>query len=318
MDDKRKNTRFRAYQIGEAGSSFSYFDGNEFTLIEARLNETNAKSVKEELKECCKTEIDILHITSWDQDHCCSKDLEAILKYLMPKIIECPGYPIDKSKQNQVDCVKLIYDYTMKHNVECRVFDVQFCKSLPQCKQWSTENIVFNPKLAGINLTSANDNSSIKFFRSGHFSVLSLGDHESEEVSMWLGGFDIVQNEVDILILAHHGSDNGFTTNEFLKAVKPKFAICTVNRANQYSHPDQAIRDRLKNNNIKIKTTKDGDVIIDYYDEKNYRVRNYISGTTRLGENQEIRTTKRNDKSSNDLRLAIENYMDTLKRMNSI
>ena len=37
---------------------------------------------------------------------------------------------------------------------------------------------------------------------------------------------EIIANEVDVLILAHHGADNGFTTTDFLRAVNPKVAIC--------------------------------------------------------------------------------------------
>ena len=44
--------RFRAYQLGCAGSSFSYFADGRFTLIEARLNDTNAPSVAREMAIC--------------------------------------------------------------------------------------------------------------------------------------------------------------------------------------------------------------------------------------------------------------------------
>ncbi|MCI0376219.1 MAG: patatin-like phospholipase family protein [Gemmataceae bacterium] len=37
----KKLTRFRAYQLGEIGSSFSYWDGSTFTLIEARVTDVS-------------------------------------------------------------------------------------------------------------------------------------------------------------------------------------------------------------------------------------------------------------------------------------
>lgn len=64
-----KNTRFRAYQLGSKGSSFSYSVDNHFTLIEARYNDINKKSIQFELKKIGVQYIDCLHITSWD-DHC--------------------------------------------------------------------------------------------------------------------------------------------------------------------------------------------------------------------------------------------------------
>ena len=76
-DDKRDNgTRFRAYQLGNKGSSYSYFDGRRFTLVEGRLTDLSRTRLAAELKVCGKTSIDTLHITSWDQDHCTPSELE--------------------------------------------------------------------------------------------------------------------------------------------------------------------------------------------------------------------------------------------------
>ena len=44
-----KVTRFRAYHLGVKGASFSLSVDNDFTLIEARLNDSNFKNVINEL-----------------------------------------------------------------------------------------------------------------------------------------------------------------------------------------------------------------------------------------------------------------------------
>ena len=64
-----KPTRFRAYQLGSAGSSFSYFDGSHFTLIEARITDQSRPCLEAELNACGVRTINCLHITSWDTDH---------------------------------------------------------------------------------------------------------------------------------------------------------------------------------------------------------------------------------------------------------
>lgn len=64
---KPLKTRFLAYQLGEPGSSFSYFADEHFTLIEAKLTDRSYSSLEAELEACGKTSIDTLHITSWDQ-----------------------------------------------------------------------------------------------------------------------------------------------------------------------------------------------------------------------------------------------------------
>jgi competence protein ComEC len=42
---KGVKTRFRAYQLGSAGSSFSYFADGHFTLLEARLTDTSEANI---------------------------------------------------------------------------------------------------------------------------------------------------------------------------------------------------------------------------------------------------------------------------------
>ena len=90
-----KVTRFRAYHLGVKGASFSLSVDNDFTLIEARLNDSNFKNVINEMRIVGAQTVSLLHITSWDEDHCNNKELELILRYLKPQKIEFPGYNPD-------------------------------------------------------------------------------------------------------------------------------------------------------------------------------------------------------------------------------
>lgn len=66
----------------------------------------------------------------------------------------------------------------------------------------------------------------------------------------------------DILKLGHHGSITS-TTQDFLDAVNPKYAVITVGKENRYGHPDQEILDRLKNKGIKVyRTDLNGTIIV--------------------------------------------------------
>ena len=59
------------------------------------------------MKERCGLDrIDVLHITSWDQDHCKAGELENILKDLKPRCIEYPCYKHDSD--NYKESIKLI------------------------------------------------------------------------------------------------------------------------------------------------------------------------------------------------------------------
>ena len=253
------NTRFRAYQLDKAGSPMSYYDGSTFTLIEAILDSKNWPTLYRELYYCKDVKkIDTLHITSWDGDHCCEKDLRNILIEFNPTVIEYPKY--EPHTENGRKCLSIILEYVHKHtDTYAHRLDPAYIRSLNNAQPWGTNNIIYN---TGEYATS-NDNSSVKFFRSGKFNVLSLGDIDSSEIANSLMKNNILRNEVDILILSHHGAAKGVNTDEFIKAIKPRVAICTSDFGNEYEHPKQSVRDMLTNNNIPLYTTKTGDIIIE-------------------------------------------------------
>lgn len=297
MEIMSRHTRFRGYQLKTKGSSFSYWDGTSFILGEARYNDDNKKSIWHELKRCGKNSITTLHITSWDADHCISTELASILLELKPSIIEYPGYEINNEKQNQIDCLRLIQNYVVLDQhvpklVSANKLDSNYISGLSNATDWSYNNIIFNNKK---DYPEPNNNSSIKLFRSGSFSLLSLGDLEKEEISKWLIQYNIIKNEVDILIMAHHGSDNGFTTDDFLKAVKPKVAICLCDYGNQYEHPSQNVLRLLRENNILYYSTKQGDIIIESINDHTtqFQLWNYVANGDRLESESKPIFTKR-------------------------
>lgn len=290
MELKQKNTRFRAYQLGNEGSSFSYFDGTYFTLIEARLNETNTPSLVQEIEKCnVKNNIDTLHITSWDEDHCKKGELEIILRVLKPKRIEYPGYL--PHTDNGTECFKMIKAYT--GNIVA--ITQNYVSHLTSAQSWGYSNILYNNQK---DYPESNNNSSIKLFRAGCFSVLSLGDVESKEIANFLIKHTSILNEVDVMILAHHGADNGFTTDEFIKKVNPSVAVCSSNYDNQYDHnPRQEIKDILYNNEVKLYTTKTGDVVIRSNGDHtiSYEAINLISNSTKVSSESGTLSTKRHN-----------------------
>jgi competence protein ComEC len=258
-----KPTRFRAYQMECAGSSFSYWANDHFTLIEGIATECNQSEILAELKICGKSQVDCLHITSWDNDHCSTGGLEWILKNLRPRRIEVPGYvgTSDCAKESR----KLIEAYRQgqeraSKQVKVQPVDPPYIKTLATTKGWSYENVFYHPKSIR---DKDNDNSTIKLFRSGSFNVLSLGDVEDHDIAAMLMRDTTLQREVDVLILAHHGADNGFTTKNFIQKLKPHVAIATCNIDNQHDHPRDAVIDILKSENVPTFTTKTGDIIVE-------------------------------------------------------
>ena len=269
----KRNTRFRAYQLADEGASFSYSVNKHFTLIEARYNEINTPNIKWEMMHLGIDRVDVLHITSWDEDHCKAEELKQILIDLRPKWIEIPFYVHDTDNAKKA----MEYITLYKEGTISRI-GPSLVKARQKIRLFG-EDVYYNP-MNWIE-SSSNDKSVVKLFRLGSFTVLSLGDCMSEAIRDSLMADEILQNEVDVLILAHHGADNGFTTKEFLKAINPRVAICATNYMNKYGHPDKAIVDRLNACDIPYFSTKTGDVIVHYINKYNFKVINMIANNTR-------------------------------------
>ncbi len=57
-----------------------------------------------------------------------------------------------------------------------------------------------------------------------------------------------------VLKLGHHGSETS-TTEKFLSAVDPKYAVISVGAYNSYGMPDQSVIDRLQQKGISVYRT---------------------------------------------------------------
>lgn len=277
-------TRFRAYQLGSEGSSFSYWANGHFTLIEGRLTQTNHATLRAELHTCNKASIDTLHITSWDQDHCSLIDLQWILKNLAPRRIEYPGYEGDSESAGQCSKELSIYrDARVRNGLPATIqaIDPVYIKSLGKAQDLGYKDLIYHPREL---YDKSNDNSTVKLFRSGMFNVASLGDIEDNMIGAGLRNSRIFQREVDVLILAHHGSNNSVTSPRFLREVRPTVAICSSNYDNKFDHPTPEIQQMLWEAKVPLFTTKTGDVIIESIagHSTNYRVTNWIADSTKL------------------------------------
>lgn len=282
MELKSIKTRFRAFQLGEPGSSFSYFADGHFTLIEAKLTDRSYPSLAAELEACGKTSIDTLHITSWDQDHCDFKELQEILSTLKPKKIEYPGYEHDS--ENYKNCLQEILRYRDARrraalSMVARRIDPPYVNGLEETNGLGYTDIYYHPKeyFAG-----SNDNSTVKLFRGGMFNVASLGDVEHSNIGSMLRRCRTFKREVDILILAHHGSDNDVNSKKFLQTVRPTIAVCSSDYDNQYGHPHKDVKTALHEAGVRVFTTKTGDVLVESVPNhrKEYQVTNYKGNTT--------------------------------------
>lgn len=90
-------------------------------------------------------------------------------------------------------------------------------------------------------------------------SFLFTGDAETiSEDEILDAGFDV---SADVLKVGHHGSTTS-TSDEFLKAVSPKYAVIMCGVGNEYGHPHREILSKLQNSGIDIfRTDTQGDIV---------------------------------------------------------
>src|SRR5258708_39587533 len=104
---------------------------------------------------------------------------------------------------------------------------------------------------AGGNDTNAN--SIVLRLDYGEFTMLFMGDAETQTEQRLLGKKDVDLN-AKVIKVAHHGSKYA-TSEEFVKRVHPEAAIISDGAWNRYGHPAQGVLDRLKAAGVKIYRT---------------------------------------------------------------
>ncbi len=93
----------------------------------------------------------------------------------------------------------------------------------------------------------------------GSASAMLTGDAErAVEYRVLFSGADV---RADILKVGHHGSRTS-TSEQFLAAVAPRFAVIQAGARNRYGHPHQEVLDRLASFGAAVfRTDRDGDIV---------------------------------------------------------
>jgi competence protein ComEC len=97
-----------------------------------------------------------------------------------------------------------------------------------------------------------NNDSLFMRVRYGSHTFLLTGDIERQIEEQLVAAGQI--GKVDVLKVAHHGSRTS-STDEFVEAARPAFAIISVGADNSYGHPTAEVLDRLSAKHIEILRT---------------------------------------------------------------
>ena len=196
------------------------------------------------------TKIDIAIISHMDLDHC-----DGII-YLMDKIKiktiiigkqyeESDNYKrfvkLAKEKRIEVKIVEAGENINIERNVNLDIL-------WPDNKNKISENAI-------------NNNSLVFKLKYKKYSILFTGDIEEIAEKAILERYKNMLQST-ILKVAHHGSKTS-TTAEFLKAVKPRYALIGVGKNNKFGHPSENTIKKLKEMKVKIfRTDELGEITI--------------------------------------------------------
>jgi competence protein ComEC len=229
--------------VGQGASQLIIGPAGKTILIDAG-NNNKEKLVVAYLKKEKIKKIDILIGTHPDADHI--GGLDAVIdnydigKIYMPKV------------QSNTDTFKDVLAAIQKKKLK-----VSTAKS-GLTLEWETGIKVEMIAPVGT-YDDTNDMSAVVHLTYGSNSFLFTGDAETKsEADMLKSGVNV---KSDVLMIGHHGSKSS-TSQKFLDAVNPKYAVIQVGKDNNYGHPTVEVLKKLNDKKIKIyRNDEQGNVV---------------------------------------------------------
>lgn len=241
--------------IGQGDAIYVRTPSGNSMLIDAgpRGGQVN-KKISEVNRNIFDTNIDVLLATHPDADHI--GGLQEVLQRFSSDLFVDPGVKSDtatyKNLISEIDGKNIKHvvarkglDIILDRNITFHVlypsdefFVYQYDKCLKDRELKKTRKVCKkNPELG------TNDMSIVGMLTYGETSFLLTGD-APENVEDYLIHTQKDLN-ADVLKVGHHGSKYS-TTDEFVKAVSPTYAVISVGAKNRYGHPAERVLEALK------------------------------------------------------------------------
>jgi competence protein ComEC len=124
-----------------------------------------------------------------------------------------------------------------------------------------TIEVLWPPPADGGEITSGNDDSVVLRLVYGSISILLAGDIEqSAEASLVQSGANL---RADLMKVPHHGSRTS-STEAFVDAVNPRYAVISVGERSRFGHPHASVVNRYLMREVKLfQTGRDGMVTVE-------------------------------------------------------
>lgn len=264
------NTEEDVYQTKNQETTIRFLDANQgsATLIQAKDGTTilidsgryedKDKKIIQQLDQYVGTggKIDLLIFTHNDSDHIGYGDL--IMNY----------YDVEEVWMNGTDATSKIYERLL-NAVDKSNASYTEPKNGEDYQVGPFQIEVLSPNEQSEN--DQNDDSIITKITINQVSGLYSGDaSQSIEKAIVESGIDIT---ADYILMGHHGSDTS-TSDEWIEASQPKFAIFSAGENNSYGHPGEEAIDRLKKQSIPIYgTIENGTITTTIHEDGTYSIK---------------------------------------------
>ena len=137
----------------------------------------------------------------------------------------------------------------------------------------TTAAVLWPPASAKAETRSRNNDSIVLRLQFGERSILLTGDIERLAEAAMLSGDSGLP--VDVVKVAHHGSKTS-STDGFVSAARPKFAIISVGQNSMFGHPNREVVERWQNKGAEVLTTGKSGMITVTTNGKDLRLETFV------------------------------------------
>lgn len=236
--DFKQAFKFTMFDIGQA-ECFLFEIGQLNVLIDCG-SVSQGKNIVKFIKKRNIERIDYIFVTHPHEDHMGGMN-EIIHNFQVGKIV-VPN--IDKIKITSKWYNNLMI-YLINEKYDLEIAEKNKIYNLEDVEV----KIISNGLYQGANI---NNYSTVLKITYGQNTIIMTGDAEYQLEKEILR--DCEDIKATILKVGHHGSKTA-TTQEFLDAIKPKYALISCGLNNKFNHPSKEVLERLENDNIRVLRT---------------------------------------------------------------